>query len=181
MIYGARELADAFRTVRKNTIQIAEDIPEESYGFRPAEGTQTVAEELAHIACSPWWQQQAHGVDRKMSLTMEDFGHYMGKGGAMERALTTKAQILDALRRNGEEFASFLEGLTESQLGERVASPAAPSGKTRFEMLLGVKEHEMHHRAKLMVAERLLGIVPHLTRARQERMAAFAAGATTRG
>ena len=26
--YGGRELADAFRTVRGNTIQIAEDIPE---------------------------------------------------------------------------------------------------------------------------------------------------------
>ena len=29
----------------------------------------------------------------------------------------------------------------------------------------------MHHRAQLMVIERLLGIVPHLTRERQARMA----------
>jgi len=35
-------------------------------------------------------------------------------------------------------------------------------------MILGTKEHEMHHRAQLMVIERLLGIVPHLTRQRQE-------------
>jgi uncharacterized damage-inducible protein DinB len=34
-------------------------------------------------------------------------------------------------------------------------------------MLLGTKEHEMHHRAQLTVIERLLGIVPHLTRNRQ--------------
>jgi len=33
-------------------------------------------------------------------------------------------------------------------------------------MLIGTKEHEMHHRAQLMVIERLLGIVPHLTRKR---------------
>jgi hypothetical protein len=38
-------------------------------------------------------------------------------------------------------------------------------------MLLGVKEHEMHHRAQLFLIERMVGIVPHLTRARQERMA----------
>ena len=43
--------------------------------------------------------------------------------------------------------------------------------KSRFEMLLGVKEHEMHHRAQLFLIERMIGIVPHLTRARQERMA----------
>jgi uncharacterized damage-inducible protein DinB len=42
-----------------------------------------------------------------------------------------------------------------------------PAVKNRFEMLLGTKEHEMHHRAQLMVIERLLGIVPHLTRNRQ--------------
>jgi uncharacterized damage-inducible protein DinB len=34
-------------------------------------------------------------------------------------------------------------------------------------MILGTKEHEMHHRAQLTVIERLLGIVPHLTRSRQ--------------
>ena len=34
-------------------------------------------------------------------------------------------------------------------------------------MLLSVKEHEMHHRAQLMLIERLLGIVPHGTRQRQ--------------
>jgi hypothetical protein len=44
-------------------------------------------------------------------------------------------------------------------------------------MLLGAKEHEMHHRAKLMVVERLLGIVPHLTRMRQQRQAQVAPAA----
>ena len=32
--YGAKELAASFRTVRKNTIAIAQDIPEEKYSFR---------------------------------------------------------------------------------------------------------------------------------------------------
>jgi hypothetical protein len=39
-------------------------------------------------------------------------------------------------------------------------------------MLLGTKEHEMHHRGQLMLIERTQGIVPHLTRQMQERMAA---------
>jgi uncharacterized damage-inducible protein DinB len=42
-------------------------------------------------------------------------------------------------------------------------------------MLLSVKEHEMHHRGQLMLIERILGIVPHLTRERQTRMAGAAA------
>jgi uncharacterized damage-inducible protein DinB len=39
-------------------------------------------------------------------------------------------------------------------------------------MLISVKEHEMHHRGQLMLVERMLGLVPHLTRQFQERMAA---------
>ena len=49
--------------------------------------------------------------------------------------------------------------------------PAEPPTKSRFEMILSAKEHEMHHRAQLMVFERLLGLVPHLTRQRQARIA----------
>jgi hypothetical protein len=29
--YGGKQLAEGFRTVRKNTIQVAEDIPEDKY------------------------------------------------------------------------------------------------------------------------------------------------------
>jgi uncharacterized damage-inducible protein DinB len=38
-------------------------------------------------------------------------------------------------------------------------------------MILSVKEHEMHHRGQLMLIERMVGVVPHLTRAMQARMA----------
>jgi hypothetical protein len=51
--YGATELARSFRTVRNNTIKIAEEIPEETYGFRPAEGCRSIAETLVHIAVMP--------------------------------------------------------------------------------------------------------------------------------
>jgi len=50
--YGAKELAESFRTVRKNTVQVAKDIPEDKYGFRAADGTMTVSEMLAHLATS---------------------------------------------------------------------------------------------------------------------------------
>ena len=38
-------------------------------------------------------------------------------------------------------------------------------------MIMNVKEHEMHHRGQLMLIERIIGVVPHLTRQMQERMA----------
>lgn len=169
--YGGREMADAFRTVRKNTIKIAEDIPEDKYDFRATPEIQSVAEELAHIAASTWWHFQLHGVDKKTFVPFEDWGAYLSRSKEIELSLKTRAEILEALRKNGEEFAAWLESLADEQLHERVSfpSPVHPPSRSRFEMLLAAKEHEMHHRGKLMLVERLIGVVPHLTRERQAR------------
>ena len=51
-------------------------------------------------------------------------------------------------------------------MGEQVENPEGiePRVKSRFEMLIAPKEHEMQHRGQLMVVERMLGITPHHTR-----------------
>ncbi len=168
--YSSKDMADSWRTVRKNTVQVAEDIPEEKYAFRAAPDTMSVGEILAHLATTPHWANQCHFVDRKVAVTMDDFGKWMGEVEQASKALTTKAAIVAALKADGDAFAAGLEAMTEAQLGEKVALPMGE--KTRFEMLLGVKEHEMHHRAQLFLIERMVGIVPHLTRARQTAQAA---------
>ena len=173
--YGAKDIAESFRTVRKNTIQVAEDIPEEKYSFRAAPDTMSIGELLAHLAATPHWAQQCFFVERKTTVAMEDFGRWMGELGGQAKALTSKAQIIDALRTNGEKFASQLESMSEADLAQPITAPNAT--KSTFEMMLGIKEHEMHHRAQLFLMERMIGIVPHLTRARQERMAQQAAPA----
>lgn len=180
--YNAKDLARSFRTVRNNTIQIAEEIPEDKYGFRPAPETRTVAETLAHLATSTGWPQHFHG----QGLTQIDFNLFMSfhqKALAEAATLTTKAKLVDALRKHGEAFAGWMETLSDDALAQRVHYPAGmqPPDKSRFEMLLGAKEHEMHHRAQLMTIERMLGITPHLTRAMNERMAQMQQGAGVTG
>jgi uncharacterized damage-inducible protein DinB len=168
--YNAKNMGQALRTVRKNTIQVAEDIPEDKYTFRPAEGTRTVAETLRHIAVSTNWPLRAHG-ERITELKFEMFHEVMAQMAQEEAKLITKSDILKALHDNGEAFATFVEALPDDVLAETVSSPMQ-GPRSRFEMLLSSKEHEMHHRAQLMLVERMLGVVPHLTRQMQERMAA---------
>jgi len=179
--YGAKDLADAFRTVRKNTLTIAEEIGEEHYGFRATPETRTVAQTLTHIALVPRIQMQVQAVERRTTLAGFDFPTFFGKLIAEEQQSRSKEQIISLLRDEGDRFAKALEGFSDDFLGERVAMPPwmTPASKTRFEMLLGVKEHEMHHRAQLMVMERMIGITPHLTREMMARMAAMQ-GATAK-
>ena len=172
--YGAKDLADSFRTVRKNTLIIAEDIPENRYTFRAAPETRTVGQLLYHIAVTPAVAEQIHAVERRTTLEGFDFPGIIRRMVAEEQQPRTKAQLVALLHENGERWAKWLEQQTDDFLAERVAYPAGmtPPSKTRFEMLLGAKEHEMHHRAQLMLIERMLGIVPHLTKQMQERIAA---------
>jgi uncharacterized damage-inducible protein DinB len=174
--YGAKHLAESFRTVRKNTLAIAEEIPEDKYGFKATPDVMSVGEMLAHLAVTPMWQMDVHA----QKIDHVDFAFFAARlqqSKAEEQMLRTKAEIVRALTENGEKFASFVEGLDEAALQSVVSFPAqAGHSKTRFEMLLGTKEHEMHHRGQLMLVQRLLGQVPHLTRTRQAMMAATAAG-----
>jgi len=163
--YGSKEMAAAFRTVRKNTIQIAEEIPENKYDFRAAADTRTIGQTLAHIAVSATFQLHVH-QNKIDSLTKVNFPELFQKVNAEEMKPRTKGEIISLLKSEGDTFARYVESLPESFLAEQVAMrPGSDmASRSRFEMLLAPKEHEMHHRAQLMVLQRMMGLVPHLTR-----------------
>jgi uncharacterized damage-inducible protein DinB len=171
--YGARDFAKAFRTVRKNTIHAAEEIPDTQFDFSPAPGVRSIRSLLTHIAFSDEVGRALHG-GRMTSLEGLNFPELMGRLMAEEQKPRSKDEIVMLLRERGEGFATLLEGLSDDMLADQLTMPqgAQPASKTRFEMLMGVKEHEMHHRGQLMVMQRMVGVVPHLTRQTQERFAA---------
>ena len=89
--YEAKDLAGGFRTVRKNTLIIAEEIAEKDYGFRAAPDTRTVSQTLVHIALSPRLQQQIHAVERRTTLEGFDFPSFIRGLAGDEQAPRDKA------------------------------------------------------------------------------------------
>ena len=170
--YGGKELAAAFRTVRNNTITIATEIPEEQYDFKASPDVRSIRDTLAHIALSTLFAKHVH-VNKIVDMKTVNFQELMGTMTAEQAKPRTKAEVVDLLQADGDAFASYLEGLDDGFLAETVTMMPGvePAIKSRFELLLGPKEHEMHHRGQLMLMERMIGIVPHLTRNFQERMA----------
>ena len=167
--YGGKEMAAAFRTVRKNTIQIAEDIPEDKYNFVPAPGVKPVGKQLAHMGVvTRLWP--AILKDGLTTLVGYDFLSLRGPLVDEEEKPRTKAELVEFLRTEGEKFAVWLESLSDEFLAVQVLDGDGKTVKTRFERVLGAKEHEMHHRGQLMLIERQLGITPHLTKQNEERM-----------
>jgi uncharacterized damage-inducible protein DinB len=170
--YGGKELADAFRTVRKNTIQIAEDIPENKYDFKASPESRSIAQTLVHIAMATTFPTALHG-GKISDMNQFNFQELFAKIGGEEAKPRNKAAIVALLKAEGDKFGSLLESFPEPFLAEvlQMRPGGEPPSRTRFDMLLSAKEHEMHHRGQLMVLERMVGVVPHLTRLMQERMA----------
>ena len=170
--YGGRDLARAYRTVRKNTIQTAQEIPEAQFDFSPSPGSRTVRQTLAHIAMSDAFA--AVHRDGLMSFDGVNIQEFFAPIAAEEQKPRSKAELIALLTDRGEATASWMETLSDAFLSEPFRMPPGqePAVKTRLEMIMGMKEHEMHHRGQLMVMLRMLGGVPHLTRQRQEQMAA---------
>ena len=126
---------------------------------------------LTHIAISPRIFKEINSTPGLTTLVGFDFLAVRDRAAAEQSKPRTKAEILELLRTEGESFASWLETLTPEFLAFEITEPDGKTNRTRFERLLGAKEHEMHHRAQLMLIERQLGIVPHLTRQFNERLA----------
>ena len=117
--YGGKELANAFRTVRKNTIQIAEDIPEGKYDFKPSAESRTIRQTLTHMAVATTFPTMLHG--ERIPIEKIDFAEYLQKVSAEEAKPRTKADIVALLRDSGEKFAAMLESLGEPFFAEVVA------------------------------------------------------------
>src|SRR5258707_13812799 len=94
---GPKQLADSMRTVRKNTIVIAEDIPEKDYGYRPAPDSRSVSETLVHLASILDLDQFVHEQEHLSSLDGYDFGPLIKKLEVEEKRLRSKSDVIALL------------------------------------------------------------------------------------
>ncbi|MGO4211721.1 DinB family protein [Terriglobus sp. 2YAB30_2] len=156
-LYGPKQLADSIRAVRRNTVSIAEDVHEDDYLFRPAGDSRSVAEILIHIAFFSNFDYLFHEEKHMTTIEAFDFGKFLRDSESREKRLHTKSKLIELLRASGESWAEWVEFLPERFLTEGVAQRDGTL-KTRFEMILRTKEHELHHLGQLAVIARMLGI-----------------------
>ena len=142
-LYGPKQLADGIRTVRQNVVLIAEDIHEDDYLFRPSVGSRLVAEILMQIAFFSNFDYLFHEEEHVTTVEAFDFGQFLNDSESQEKRRHTKSKVIESLKNSGESWAEWVEFVPEQFLAETVAQRDG-TFKTRFEMILGTKEHEMH-------------------------------------
>jgi len=166
-LYGPKQVANSIRAVRGNLLSIAEQVHEDDYLFRTTADTRSVAEILAHIAFFSNLDYLVHEEEHVTAMEAFDFGQFLRDSALQEKRLHSKSTLIKLLRDSGESWAEWVDFLPAPFLAEGVAQHDGTL-KTRFEMILSTKEHEMHHLGQLTVIERMLGIIPHTTRAKRD-------------
>src|SRR4030095_17139810 len=122
--------AHSVRTMRGSTIKIAEEMPEDQYGFAPAPECRTVARTLAHIARATGIQSYVQG-NKISDLAGVNWAEVFKDFASEEAKPRTKDELIAFLRSEGDKFAAFLESLPESFLGEAVKMGAGAPGRAK--------------------------------------------------
>lgn len=156
------EAIEAWEHTRRGVLEEADVIPEEKYGWRPAEGARSVEELLRHILES--------GLMAVGELSREDGDFTRQPYPAFIEEYASELpdemkphELVDHLQLAFAEGAATLRAVGEIHMLQRIR---------RFDGLLGTRlawfnhhlAHEEYHRGQLALYVRQLGFVPALTR-----------------
>lgn len=139
------EMTKDYQNVRDYVLAAASEVPESLYAFKPSPVVRTFAQQFAHIAddqynlCGPA-QGKSRGVPYR----------------ALENSLTTKSEIVAALRAGFAFCDSAYAALTDAD----AATPVARWQRTRFGMLNWNMWHTWEHYGNLVVYMRVNGLTP---------------------
>ena len=139
------DLAIKWKNAKAYTLQMAQMMPEENYGFKPVPEEMSFGKQLLHIADNINWLSSAYLFGNKPAENADT------------SSLNKQAIINTVSAAYDSAYAAQLR-LTEKQLNETVDFFAG--SKTRRQILILLHDHQTHHDGQLIVYLRLKGIKP---------------------
>ena len=126
-------------------LEIAEQMPEEYYDFKPTERQRSFQEQLLHIKRNMDWLSESYfsssEFDKGESLTPR-----------------SKAETIRLLENAFDAAAGIIEAASEETFKETVDFFAGP--KTKLQILNLLQDHVTHHRGQLIVYLNLKNVEP---------------------
>jgi len=138
--------------VSRQLVELAEAIPADKYGWRPAPGVRSVSEVYMHIAMANFFLLSATG--RPMPPEMKA----ATSAETMERSKTSKADVIAYLKRSLEAVQTARAELKPGDLQKRVE---IEHKKTNVDgIYLRIIIHDNEHMGQLIAYARMMGVVP---------------------
>jgi uncharacterized damage-inducible protein DinB len=128
-------------------IQLAEAFSEEQYGWRPAEGVNSIAEALLHVATANYYLTSKMGFPPPEDVDMMALGKIEGKDN-----------IIGALKKSNAFVLDKITMVKANELNDEVDFGFAKMNKMGG--LLALMEHNGEHKGQLIAYARSNGVVP---------------------
>ena len=140
-----------WRHVSSQLIALAEATPEEKFAWRPAPGVRSTSEVYMHIAIANFYLLSVTGP--KMPADLKE---------GMEKSVTSKAQVINWLKRSLEAVKQAHLALTPQDLQRKVHIEDRDA--TVDGMYLRIIVHANEHMGQLVAYARMTGVVPPWSR-----------------
>jgi uncharacterized damage-inducible protein DinB len=142
---GVEALRAVWESVSGYVLRSAEDVPESEYAFRPVGTVRTFAQQIAHVAGSQY------------SMCAVALGEPPKEEDEIERTMTTKAQLVAALRASNEYCR---RAYAQSDADAARATTMYGQARTRMFALALNATHDGEHYGNLITYLRIKGRVP---------------------
>jgi uncharacterized damage-inducible protein DinB len=139
------EFVQSWKNTKVYTLAVAEAMPAESYGFKPAPEEFSFARQMIHIAyANHAWFAGVSGEKREIADAVNE----------------EKPAVLTYLRDTFNFCLAVLDHITPQQLNKTMPSVGYRETGSGRDALLNMYMHVTHHRAQAIVYLRLKGIKP---------------------
>ena len=141
----------------KRLVDLANAVPAEKFGWRPAPGVRSVSEVFMHAASANYFLPSLVG-----GKLPEGFDQ------SLEKTVTDKAKVIDWLKKSVENAKAVGGGLSNADLDKKVAVPFLGGRElTKRRILMIVQTHNHEHLGQSIAYARSNGVTPPWSEAEQ--------------
>src|SRR5512143_3213778 len=141
----------------KQILGLAEAMPADKYGWRPAPGVRSVSEVYIHIATANYFIPGFAGMKAPAGLDKD-----------MEKNVTETSKVIDELKKSFAHLRAAVASLSDAELDKPVKFFGNDSSVRG--VLLTTQNHEYVHLGQSIAYARMNGVVPPWTAEQQKRM-----------
>lgn len=150
--------ADLERTGQK-LVALAEAIPADKYGWRPAEGVRSVSEVFVHTANTNTFLPPGMGSAPREGLEVpKDIAAIIAWMQEQEASVTAKDQVVAELKKSIDYAAAAVRAMSGPALEEQMDLFGFPASRRAYALILLTHNHE--HLGQAIAYARSLGVTP---------------------
>ena len=140
-------------------VALAEAIPADKYGWRPAEGVRSVSEVFLHVANGNTLMPPMLGAAPPPDVALpQDMPSAMAWMREREATVTAKDEVVAALRESVDYAAGSVRGLASPALEEEMDAFGFAASRRAYVLILLTHNHE--HLGQAIAYARSVGVTP---------------------